>query len=76
MPIYIFSMSFGQHISMSTLALRQHLFYGKIINKKRNLYVWPKGQDMCCYPLDSVVGLTRSPAAIPGTKNYFMDIGQ
>ena len=49
---------------------------GKKINKKRNLHVWPKGQDMCWYPLDRVVALTGSPAAIPGTKNYFMDIGQ
>ena len=46
------------------------------INKKRNLHVWQKGQDMCWYPLDKVVALTRSPAAIPGTKNYFMDIRQ
>jgi len=26
--------------------------------------------------IDKVVALTRSPAAIPGTKNYFIDIGQ
>jgi len=26
--------------------------------------------------IDKVVALTRSPVAIPGTKNYFMDIGQ
>jgi hypothetical protein len=49
---------------------------GKKINMKRNLHVWPKGKDMCWYPLDKGVALTRSPAAIPGTKNYFMDIGQ
>jgi hypothetical protein len=49
--------------------------WGKI-NKKRNLHVWPKGKDMCWYPLDKVIALTRSPAAIPGTKDYFMDIGQ
>ena len=30
----------------------------------------------CWYPLDKVIALTRSPAAIPGTKDYFMDIGQ
>ena len=47
--------------------------WGKISNK-RNLHVWQKGKDMCWYPLDKVVALT--PAAIPGTKNYFMDIGQ
>jgi len=46
------------------------------INKKWNLHAWPKGKDMCWYPLDKVVALTRSPAAIPGTKNYFVDIGQ
>ena len=41
------------------------------INMKRNLHVWPKGKDMCQYPLDKI-----KAAAIPGTKNYFVDIGQ
>ena len=53
-------------------SFRLCLFYGKKINKKWNLHVWPKGQDMCWYPLDKVVALTRSP----GTKNYFMDMGK
>ena len=46
------------------------------INKKRKLRAWPKGKDMCWYPLDKVIALTGWPAAIPGTKNYFVDIGQ
>ena len=46
------------------------------IYKKRNLRVWPKGIDICWYTLVKVVALKLSSAAIPGTKNYFMDIGQ
>ena len=46
------------------------------IYKKRNLRVWPKGKDICWYTLVKVVALKLSSAAIPGTKNYFMDIGQ
>jgi hypothetical protein len=38
--------------------------------------VWPKGKYMCWHPLDKVVALTISPAANPGTKNDFVDIGQ
>jgi hypothetical protein len=46
------------------------------INKKRNLHVWPKGEDMSWYPLDKAITLTRSPAAIHESKTYFVDIGQ
>ena len=46
------------------------------IYKKRNLRVWPKEKDICWYTLVKVVALKLSSAAIPGTENYFMDIGQ
>ena len=48
----------------------------KKINMKQNLHVWPKEKDMCWYPLDKGVALTRLPAAIHRTKNYFVDIEQ